>query len=483
MIPPRSSKTPVFTKRNKKHSQSTTQPEEVHQHIASQNNEDHYHSGEDGNMPKKPIFDLDPIKKKDLQQLKEYAKTINLQSNNIGNKDLLLCDIMRFLSNGYTLKITGVLEIIENNNYGFLRYEENSYFNSKYDIYVSPQLINKYGLRQADQLTGTILNKQQPDKFFTMDTITMISDVSPKESRNRDVFEYLTAIYPNEQIVLEDLDDKSEKNESLRLIDLITPIGLGQRMLIAAPPKTGKTTLEQYIAQRITKVPNIVLIILLVDERPEEVTEMKRIVPDAIVVSSTFDQPPEKHIHVSDMVFERAKRIAENKKNVVIIMDSLTRLVRAHNCKMPSSGKVLSGGFDAAAIQKGKAFLGIARNLKEGGSITIIGTALKNTGSKGDDVSYEELKSTGNSEIELKRELSIKQIFPAIGIGDSSTREAHRIIKDENMMRKLRVLWGFMQNTMGPDEAISWLLKMIQNTPNNKVLFEQMNNTNNLSRR
>lgn len=462
--------------------QQTKRDREGHNNHHNHNNYTNHQEEESGSTNNKPIFDFNEIKVKNLKSLQEYAKKINIHTSNIGNRELLVCDVMRHLYADYALKITGVLEMIENNNYGFLRYEENSYLNSKYDIYISPQLIHKYGLRKSDEITGMIVNKnQQTDKFFAMEKILDVSGVSPQQSKNRDVFEYLTATYPEQQIPMEDMKNTSAGNNMMRLVDIIAPIGRGQRMLIVAPPKTGKTTLEQQIAQRITRIKDLKLIVLLVDERPEEVTEMKKIVPNAIVISSTFDQPPEKHIQVSEMVFERAKRIAENKQHVVIVMDSLTRLVRAYNNQMPSSGKVLSGGFDAAAIQKGKSFLGIARNLQEGGSITIIGTALKNTGSKGDDVVYEELKSTGNGEIELKRELAQKQVFPAISFGESSTREVQRIIKDDNLMRKMRILWNMMHTTMNPDEAIVWLLNMIKSTPNNSTLFEQMTTMNNFS--
>lgn len=430
----------------------------------------------------RPHFDFDVVKKLSLRELQLYIKKLkDFTTNHMGNKELLLCDLMKFFNENYCIKISGILEIIQD-NYGFLRYLENNCINSSYDIYVSPTIINKFNLRPGDIVSCTAISKiQQTNKFFAAYEILEVSGFSPKEVRHRDLFEYLTPQYPNEQIVFETENEMTTSNYAMRAVDLIAPCGKGQRMLVVSQPKSGKTTLLQQMALRISNIKDLFLIILLIDERPEEVTDMKRIIPNSLVVSSTFDQEPDKHIKVAEMVFHMAKRLAENKKNVVILMDSLTRLARAYNNQMPSSGKVLSGGFDAAAIQKAKSCLGIARNLEEGGSVTIIATALSNTGSKGDDVVYEELKSTGNSELELSRKVAQKNIFPAFEIGPSSTRKADLFIPPE-YYRKLKILWNFMLNTMTPEDSISWLLDMIRNTQSNKMLFEHMSKMNGKSK-
>lgn len=468
-----------YTKHNKpnnvKNSDDISIKTNEQDHINDNNNSNQSFEKDEMN---RPHFDFDVVKKLSLRELQLYIKNIrDFTTNNLGNKELLLCDLMKFFNEKYCIKISGILEIIQD-NYGFLRYLENNCINSLYDIYVSPTIINKFNLRAGDIVTCTAISKvQQNNKFFAVYEILEVSGFSPKEVRHRDLFEYLTPQYPNEQIVLETENEMTTGNYAMRAVDLIAPCGKGQRMLIVSQPKSGKTTLLQQIALKISNTKDLFLIILLIDERPEEVTDMKRIIPNSLVISSTFDQDPDKHIKVAEMVFHMAKRLAENKKNVVILMDSLTRLARAYNNQMPSSGKVLSGGFDAAAIQKAKACLGIARNLEEGGSVTIIATALSNTGSKGDDVVYEELKSTGNSELELSRKVAQKNIFPAFEIGPSSTRKADLFIPPE-YYRKLKILWNFMLNTMAPEDAISWLLDMIKNTQSNKMLFEHMSKMN-----
>jgi transcription termination factor Rho len=451
---------------------------DINNHINYHENEINLHGNNQDKM-NRSHFDFDPIKKLSLKELQSYVQKINnFSSNNIGNKELLICDLMKYLNEHYCIKISGVLEIIQE-NYGFLRYLENNCINTQYDIYVSPTIIHKFGLRYGDVITCIVISKiQQINKFFAVYEILDVSGFSPKIVRNRDLFEYLTPQYPNEQIVLETEGEMTVSNFAMRAVDLISPCGKGQRMLIVSQPKSGKTTLLQQMAVKISKIKDLTLIVLLIDERPEEVTDIKRLVPNSLVVSSTFDQEPDKHIKVTEMVFHMAKRLAENKKDVVILMDSLTRLARAYNNEMPSSGKVLSGGFDAAAIQKAKSCLGIARNLEEGGSITIIATALHITGSKGDDVVYEELKSTGNSETVLSREIAQKNIFPAFEIGPSSTRKAELFIPPE-YYRKLKILWNFMLNSMTPKDSITWLLDMIKNTQSNKALFEHMNKMNN----
>lgn len=432
------------------------------------------HMGNEDNGKNKPIFNFDTVKILLLKELQLYIKQFqDFSPHNIGDKEFLLCELMKYLNQQYCLQITGILEIIQE-NYGFLRYIENNCVNSAYDIYVSPTFVHKYGLRNGDIITCFIVSKiQQTNKFFALQDIVEVSGFKPKEVRYRDMFEYLTPQYPDQQIVLETEGEMNASNYAMRAVDLITPLGKGQRMLLVSQPKSGKTTLLQQMAVKIAKDKSLFLIILLIDERPEEVTDMKRIVPNAIVISSTFDQEPDKHIKVSEMVFHMAKRLAENKKDVVILMDSLTRLARAYNNNMPSSGKVLSGGFDAAAIQKAKSCLGVARNLEDGGSVTIVATTLNNTGSKGDDVVYEEMKSTGNSELELSRKVAQKNLFPALEIGPSSTRKAELFIEPE-YYRKLKILWNFLLNNMTPEDAIAWLLDMIKNTPSNKMLFEHM---------
>jgi transcription termination factor Rho len=460
-------------KQNNEENTNLENNNDINNNINCQENENNNGSNQD--KMNRPHFDFDPIKKLSLKELQNYVQKINnFYSNNIGNKELLICDLMKHFNENFCIKISGVLEIIQD-NYGFLRYLENNCINTQYDIYVSPTIINKFGLRYGDVITCTAVSKvQQINKFFAVYEILDVSGFSPKVVRHRDLFEYLTPQYPNEQIVLETENDMSVSNFAMRAVDLISPCGKGQRMLIVSQPKSGKTTLLQQMAVKMSKIKDLTLIVLLIDERPEEVTDIKRLVPNSLVVSSTFDQEPDKHIKVTEMVFHMAKRLAENKKDVVILMDSLTRLARAYNNEMPSSGKVLSGGFDAAAIQKAKSCLGIARNLEEGGSITIIATALHITGSKGDDVVYEELKSTGNSELELSRKIAQKNIFPAFEIGPSSTRKAELFIHPE-YYRKLKILWNFMLNSMTPEDSIKWLLDMIKNTPSNKALFEYMN--------
>lgn len=425
----------------------------------------------------KPQFDLDVVKVLSLRDLQTYIKRFDgFSTHNIGNKELLICELMKHINNQYSIKITGVLEIIQD-NYGFLRYMENNYLHSKYDIYVSPQYIQKYGLRRGDTITCTVVSKvQQIDKFFAVGEVLKVSGFEAKHSKGRDLFEYLTPQYPEEQIILETENDESVANQAMRAIDLIAPIGKGQRMLIVSQPKSGKTTLLQQMALRIASIAeeqNLFLIVLLIDERPEEVTDMKRLLPNSMVISSTFDQDPDKHIKVVEIVFDMIKRMAEAGRHVVILLDSLTRVARAYNNQAPGTGKSMTGGLDAGAIQKAKACLGAARNLKEGGSVTIIATALNNTGSKGDDVVYEELKSTGNSELELSRKIAQKNVFPAIEIGPSSTRKADLFIP-QDYYRKLKILWNFMLNSMTPEDAIVWLLDMIKNTKTNKMLFEYM---------
>jgi transcription termination factor Rho len=467
-----------YTKHNKPTNSKNSENGNFKNHHEDNHSTSHEHHPIEKDDMNRPHFDFDVVKKLSLRELQSYIKKLkDFNTNNMGNKELLLCDLMKFFNESYCIKISGILEIIQD-NYGFLRYLENNCINTSYDIYVSPSIINKFNLRQGDIVTCTAISKiQQTNKFFAVYEVLEVSGFAPKEVRHRDLFEYLTPQYPHEQIIFETENEMSTSNYAMRAVDLIAPCGKGQRMLVVSQPKSGKTTLLQQMALKISNTPGLFLIILLIDERPEEVTDMKRIIPNSLVVSSTFDQEPDKHIKVAEMVFHMAKRLAENKKDVVILMDSLTRLARAYNNQMPSSGKVLSGGFDAAAIQKAKSCLGIARNLEEGGSVTIIATALSNTGSKGDDVVYEELKSTGNSELELSRKVAQKNIFPAFEIGPSSTRKADLFIPPE-YYRKLKILWNFMLNTMTPEDSISWLLDMIKNTQSNKMLFEHMSKMN-----
>jgi transcription termination factor Rho len=373
-------------------------------------------------------------------------------------------------------KITGsgVLETLQD-GFGFLRATESNYLPGPDDIYVSPSQIRRFGLRKGDTVEGEIRAPKDSERYFALLQVSKINFEDPEKSRNKINFDNLTPLYPDERINLEIESNKADKKPDLtaRLIDLVTPIGKGQRALIVSPPRAGKTVILQNIAHSITaNHPEIYLIVLLIDERPEEVTDMQRSVKGE-VVSSTFDEPAMRHVQVAEMVIEKAKRLAEHKKDVVILLDSITRLGRAYNAVVPSSGKVLTGGVDANALQRPKRFFGAARNIEEGGSLTIISTALIETGSRMDEVIFEEFKGTGNAEVILDRKIADKRIFPAIDITKSGTRKEDLLFKKEDL-QKMNVLRRLIA-PMGNMEAIEFLIGKLRETKNNAEFFDSMN--------
>jgi transcription termination factor Rho len=373
-------------------------------------------------------------------------------------------------------KITGsgVLETLQD-GFGFLRATESNYLPGPDDIYVSPSQIRRFGLRKGDTVEGEIRAPKDSERYFALLQVSKINFEDPEKSRNKINFDNLTPLYPDERINLEVESNKVDKKPDLtaRLIDLVTPIGKGQRALIVSPPRAGKTVILQNIAHSITaNHPEIYLIVLLIDERPEEVTDMQRSVKGE-VVSSTFDEPAMRHVQVAEMVIEKAKRLAEHKKDVVILLDSITRLGRAYNAVVPSSGKVLTGGVDANALQRPKRFFGAARNIEEGGSLTIISTALIETGSRMDEVIFEEFKGTGNAEVILDRKIADKRIFPAIDITKSGTRKEDLLFKKEDL-QKMNVLRRLIA-PMGNMEAIEFLIGKLRETKNNAEFFDSMN--------
>jgi transcription termination factor Rho len=373
-------------------------------------------------------------------------------------------------------KITGsgVLETLQD-GFGFLRATESNYLPGPDDIYVSPSQIRRFGLRKGDTVEGEIRAPKDSERYFALLQVSKINFEDPEKSRNKINFDNLTPLYPDERINLEVESSKVDKKPDLtaRLIDLVTPIGKGQRALIVSPPRAGKTVILQNIAHSITaNHPEIYLIVLLIDERPEEVTDMQRSVKGE-VVSSTFDEPAMRHVQVAEMVIEKAKRLAEHKKDVVILLDSITRLGRAYNAVVPSSGKVLTGGVDANALQRPKRFFGAARNIEEGGSLTIISTALIETGSRMDEVIFEEFKGTGNAEVILDRKIADKRIFPAIDITKSGTRKEDLLFKKEDL-QKMNVLRRLIA-PMGNMEAIEFLIGKLRETKNNAEFFDSMN--------
>jgi len=373
-------------------------------------------------------------------------------------------------------KITGsgVLETLQD-GFGFLRATESNYLPGPDDIYVSPSQIRRFGLRKGDTVEGEIRAPKDSERYFALLQVSKINFEDPEKSRNKINFDNLTPLYPDERINLEVESNKADKKPDLtaRLIDLVTPIGKGQRALIVSPPRAGKTVILQNIAHSITaNHPEIYLIVLLIDERPEEVTDMQRSVKGE-VVSSTFDEPAMRHVQVAEMVIEKAKRLAEHKKDVVILLDSITRLGRAYNAVVPSSGKVLTGGVDANALQRPKRFFGAARNIEEGGSLTIISTALIETGSRMDEVIFEEFKGTGNAEVILDRKIADKRIFPAIDITKSGTRKEDLLFKKEDL-QKMNVLRRLIA-PMGNMEAIEFLIGKLRETKNNAEFFDSMN--------
>ena len=383
----------------------------------------------------------------------------------------MLFEILRSLaSNKKDIDGEGVLEVLQD-GFGFLRSMEANYLPGPDDIYVSPSQIKRFGLRSGDTVEGPIRAPKECERYFALLKIDTINYEATEKSRNKINFDNLTPLYPDEQIKLE--TEKPDKDQSARVIDLVSPIGKGQRALIVSPPRTGKTVLLHNIAHSITdNHPECYLMVLLIDERPEEVTDMQRSVKGE-VVSSTFDEPASRHVQVAEMVINKAKRLVEHKKDVVILLDSITRLGRAYNTVVPSSGKVLTGGVDANALQRPKRFFGAARNIEDGGSLTIISTALIDTGSRMDEVIFEEFKGTGNSEIILDRKVADKRIYPAIDITKSGTRK-EEILLDKDELQKMYVLRRIL-NPMGTMDSIEFLLGKLKETKDNADFFQSMN--------
>ena len=415
---------------------------------------------------------LQDLKAKTPAELVSFAEELGVENASTMRKQELMFAILKLLASQETDIIgEGVVEILSD-GFGFLRSSDANYLPGPDDIYVSPSQIRRFGLRTGDTIEGQIRSPKEGERYFALLKVNTLNFEDPKKSKHKVNFDNLTPLFPDERFKLE-LDDPTRKDLSPRVIDIVAPIGKGQRALIVAPPRTGKTVLMQNIAHAITtNHPECYLIVLLIDERPEEVTDMQRSVKGE-VVSSTFDEPAVRHVQVAEMVIEKAKRLVEHGRDVVILLDSITRLGRAYNTVVPSSGKVLTGGVDANALQRPKRFFGAARNIEEGGSLTIIATALVDTGSRMDEVIFEEFKGTGNSELILDRKVSDKRTFPAIDIARSGTRK-EELITDPQTLKKMYVLRRIL-NPMGTMDAIEFLLDKLRSTKNNSEFFDSMN--------
>ncbi len=418
-------------------------------------------------------MNLANLKKLDIQILTEYAKRCGLKGvNNLQKIELIFLILKICYNSGRTISSTGVLEVLVD-GFGFLRFLTNSYSASEEDIYVSSIQIKKFFLRTGDKIDCSICPPKDDEKYFSLVEIKKLNDINPTELVRLVSFENLTPLHVNERFVFELRDFDLHSNITMRIIDILSPIGKGQRALLVSPPKAGKTIMLQNIAKSIAiNHPTVFLMVLLVDERPEEVTEMKRLVKGD-VISSTFDESSRHHIQIAEIVIERAKRLVELKKDVVILLDSITRLARAYNSIIISSGKVLTGGIDVNALQKPKFFFGSARNIEEGGSLTIIATALIDTGSKMDGVIFEEFKGTGNSEIHLDCKISEKRIYPAINIARSGTRREEFLVEQKNL-KKVWILRKLL-HTMDDCSSIEFLIKQVRESKNNAEFFNSMN--------
>ncbi len=415
------------------------------------------------------LADLKAMTAKDLLAIAEDLEIENASTMRKG--EMMFSILKERAEDGWTVYGDGVLEVLQD-GFGFLRSTEANYLPGPDDIYVSPDMIRQYSLRTGDTIDGEMKQPDENERYFALTSVTQINYEDPEKARHKIAFDNLTPLYPDERMTME-IEDPTIKDRSARVIDLVAPIGKGQRSLIVAPPRTGKTVLLQNIANSIGKNhPECYLIVLLIDERPEEVTDMQRSVKGE-VVSSTFDEPATRHVAVSEMVIEKAKRLVEHKRDVVILLDSITRLGRAYNTVVPSSGKVLTGGVDANALQRPKRFFGAARNIEEGGSLTIIATALIDTGSRMDEVIFEEFKGTGNSEIVLDRKVADKRVFPAIDILKSGTRKEDLLI-DKVDLQKTFVLRRIL-NPMGTTDAVEFLLSKLKQTKSNAEFFDSMN--------
>jgi len=420
-------------------------------------------------------MNLQELKNKSPADLISQAEKLGIEnSSTLRKQEILFAILKKLAENNEQITGSGVLETLQD-GFGFLRATESNYLPGPDDIYLSPSQIKRFGLRKGDTVEGEIRAPKDQERYFALLKVNKINFEDPEKIKHKINFDNLTPLYPDEKIKLEVESNKVEKSPDLtsRVVDLVAPIGKGQRALIVSPPRAGKTIILQNIAHSITaNHPEVYLIVLLIDERPEEVTDMQRSVKGE-VISSTFDEPAIRHVQVAEMVIEKAKRLAEHKKDVVILLDSITRLGRAYNAVVPSSGKVLTGGVDANALQRPKRFFGAARNIEEGGSLTIISTALIETGSRMDEVIFEEFKGTGNSEVILDRKVADKRIFPAIDITKSGTRKEELLFKKDEL-QKMNVLRRLIA-PMGSMEAIEFLISKLKETKNNPSFFDSMN--------
>lgn len=415
---------------------------------------------------------LQDLKSKSPTELLAFAEEVEVENaSSMRKQELMFAILKQLAAQNINIVGTGVVEVLQD-GFGFLRSPDANYLPGPDDIYVSPSQIRRFGLRTGDTIEGEIRSPKDGERYFALLKVNQINFEEPDKGKHKIHFDNLTPLYPDAWLTME-IEDPTVEDMSARVIDIVSPMGKGQRALIVAPPRTGKTVLLQNIAHSITtNHPECYLIVLLIDERPEEVTDMQRSVQGE-VVSSTFDEPPTRHVQVSEMVIEKAKRLVEHKRDVVILLDSITRLGRAYNTVVPSSGKVLTGGVDSNALQRPKRFFGAARNIEEGGSLTIIATALIDTGSRMDEVIFEEFKGTGNSEVILDRKVADKRVFPAIDIAKSGTRKEELLVPDEQL-KKMYVLRRIL-NPMGPMDGIEFLIDKLKNTKGNDEFFDSMN--------
>ena len=414
---------------------------------------------------------LNELKALHVSEVLKQAEELEIENTGrMRKQELMFAIIKKRARTGEQIIADGVLEILPD-GFGFLRSPDTSYTASTDDIYISPSQVRRFNLHTGDMIEGEVRTPKDGERYFALNKLDKVNGGSPESNKHKVMFENLTPLFPKVQMRLEQ-DNKSDENITGRIIDIIAPIGKGQRALLVAPPKSGKTVMMQHIAHAISaNYPDSHMMVLLVDERPEEVTEMQRTVRGE-VIASTFDEPASRHVHVAEMVIERAKRLVELKKDVVILLDSITRLARAYNNVVPSSGKVLTGGVDSNALQRPKRFLGAARNVEEGGSLTIIATALVDTGSRMDEVIFEEFKGTGNSEIHLDRRLYEKRVFPSIQLNRSGTRREELLLAPE-ILQKTRILRQFLYN-MDEIESMEMVLKQMRATKTNSEFFEMM---------
>jgi transcription termination factor Rho len=415
---------------------------------------------------------LNELKALHVSEVLKQAEELEIENTGrMRKQELMFAIIKKRARTGEQIIADGVLEILPD-GFGFLRSPDTSYTASTDDIYISPSQVRRFNLHTGDMIEGEVRTPKDGERYFALNKLDKVNGGGPEENKHKVMFENLTPLFPKVQMKLEQETFKGEENITGRVIDIIAPIGKGQRALIVAQPKSGKTVMMQHIAHAISaNYPDSYLMVLLIDERPEEVTEMQRTVKGE-VIASTFDEPAARHVHVAEMVIERAKRLVELKKDVVILLDSITRLARAYNNVVPSSGKVLTGGVDSNALQRPKRFLGAARNVEEGGSLTIIATALVDTGSRMDEVIFEEFKGTGNSEIHLDRRLYEKRVFPSIQLNRSGTRREELLLAPD-ILQKTRILRQFLYN-MDEVEAMEMVLKQMKATKTNSEFFDQM---------